>query len=239
VALSRAGGDAVGPMGEIVLFALLSAVYPTLIAAATVMLLLPKPEGLMLGFWLGAMITSVGCGLVIVFAFHGSSAAKTTRHTVSPAVTLVMAGLLVLAAVALNKRGDLHVRERYATRHPKAEKTAPKWQQTLRNGSPRHTFVVGILLSFPGVWYLAALDRLINLHYSTLAEILVVIGFCLAQLVLLELPMLAFRIWPTETPAAIDDAKAWASRHGREYGARGLVIVAGVLMIIAVIGLLS
>jgi hypothetical protein len=62
-------------MGEIVLFALLSAVYPTLIAAATVMLLLPKPETLMLGFWLGAMTTSVTCGLVIVFALHGTSAA--------------------------------------------------------------------------------------------------------------------------------------------------------------------
>jgi hypothetical protein len=226
-------------MGEIVLFALLSAVYPTLIAAATVMLLLPKPEGLMLGFWLGAMVTSVACGLVIVFAFHGSSAAKTTRHTVSPAVALVIAALLVLAAVALGKREDVRVRERHAAHHPKAETPAPKWQQTLRNGSPRQTFVVGILLSFPGVWYLAALDRLIKLHYSTAAEILVVLVFCLVQLILLELPMLAFKIWPTQTPAAIDHAKVWASRHGREYGARGLVIVAGGLVIIAVIGLLS
>jgi hypothetical protein len=49
------------------------------------MLLLPKPERLMLGFWLGAMITSVTLGLVIVLALHGSGAVKTTRHTVRPA----------------------------------------------------------------------------------------------------------------------------------------------------------
>jgi hypothetical protein len=72
-------------MGEIVLLSFLSALYPTLIAATTVMLLLPKPERLMLGFWLGAMITSVTLGLVIVLALHGSGAVKTTRHTVRPA----------------------------------------------------------------------------------------------------------------------------------------------------------
>lgn len=225
-------------MGEIVVFALLSAVYPTLIAAATVMLLLPRPERLMLGFWLGAMITSVACGLVTVFAFHGSNAAKTAGHSVSPAVALVIAALLVLAAIALGKREDVRVRERHGTPHPKA-KTTPKWQQKLRNGSPRQTFVVGILLSFPGVWYIAALDRLIKLQYSSIVEILVVVGFCLAQLILLEIPMLAFLIWPTETPITIGNAKAWASRHGRQYGAWGLVIAAGALVVIAVIGLVS
>jgi hypothetical protein len=78
-------------MGEIVLFSFLSALYPTLIAATTVMLLLPKPERLMLGFWLGAMITSVTLGLVIVLALHGSRAVKTTRHTVRPPVRVAAA----------------------------------------------------------------------------------------------------------------------------------------------------
>ncbi|HET6868139.1 MAG TPA: GAP family protein, partial [Solirubrobacteraceae bacterium] len=107
------------------------------------------------------------------------------------------------------------------------------------DGNPWHAFVVGILLSFPGVWYLAALDRLIKLHYSTPAEIVVVIGFCLVQLALIEIPMLAFKIWPRQTPIAIDNAKAWASRHGRQYGAWGLAILAGLLVIRGVIGFLS
>lgn len=226
-------------MGEIVVFALLSAVYPTLIAATTVMLLLPRAEALMAGFWLGAMITSVTCGLVIVFALHGSSAVKTTRHSISPAVDLAIAGLLVIAAVALGKGEDERVRERHEARHPKDEKKTPRWRRELRDGNPWHTFVVGIVLSFPGVWYLAALDRLTKLHYSKLAEILVVVGFCIAQLILIEVPMLAFRIWPRKTPIAIDSAKSWAARHGRHYGVWGLAIVAGLLVIRAVIGLLS
>jgi hypothetical protein len=226
-------------MGEIVLFSFLAALYPTLVAATAVMLLLPKAEDLMLGFWLGSMITSVTCGLVIVFALHGSKAVKTTRHSVSPAVDLAIAGLLVVAAIMLAKSERARARERYAVHQPKEKKKRPKWQQKLRDGNPWHAFVVGVLLSFPGVWYLAALDRLIKLHYSTLAVIVVVIGFCLVQLALIEVPMLAFKIWPDETPIALENAKAWASRHGRQYGVWGLVIIAGLLVIRGVIGLLQ
>ena len=226
-------------MGEIVLFALLSAVYPTLIAATTVMLLLPRAQSLMSGFWLGAMVMSLTCGLLIVFALHGSKTVKTTRHRISPAVALAFAALLLVAAVALQKREDVRIRERRAARHPRDAKKTPEWQQKLRDGNPWHAFVVGVLLSFPGVWYLAALDRLIKLHYSTLAAILVVVAFCLFQLILIELPMLAFMISPDRTMSAIGTAKTWASRRGREYGVWGLSIVAGLLIIIGLIGLLS
>ena len=225
-------------MGELVLFALLSAVYPTLIAATTVMLLLPRAEELMFGFWLGAMITGVTCGLVIVFSLHNSSVVKTARRHVSPALDLAIAAVLVLAVIALEKGEDQRLRERHAARHPKAKQKTPKWRQKLRDGNPWHTFVVAILLSFPGVWYLAALDRLIKLRYSRLAELLVVIGFCVAQLALIELPMLAFKIWPKKTPIAINNGKRWASRHGRQYGIWGLAMVAGLLVIRGVIGFL-
>lgn len=225
-------------MGQIVLCALLSAIYPTLIAATTVMLLLPRAQQLMLGFWLGAMITSVACGLVIVFSLHNSSAVETARHHVSPGVDLAAAALLVLGAVALNRGEDRRVRERRRAHHPRAEKKTPRWRRTLQEGNPRHTFVVGILLSFPGVWYLAALDRLSKLDYSTVSEILVVVGFCLVQLILIEAPMLAFGLWPTKTPMAIDAAKSWAGRHGRQYGVWGLEFIAGLLVVRGVIGVL-
>lgn len=225
-------------MGEIVLLSLLAALYPTLVAATAVMLLLPKAEDLMSGFWLGSMATSVTCGLVIVFALHGTSAAKTARHTVSPAVDLAIAGLLVVAAILLARSARSHARERYAVHQPQ-KKQPPKWQQKLRDGNPWHALVVGILLSFPGVWFLAALDRLVKLHYSTVAVILVVVGFCVVQLALIELPMLAFKLWPKATPIVIENAKSWASKHGRQYGAWALAILAGLLVIRGVVGLLS
>ena len=227
-------------MGAVVLLALSAAFNPTEIAATTVMLLLPRPERLMLGYWLGAMVTGIASGLVIVFALDGTTTEHTTRHTVSPVVQLVFAGLLVLAAVALAKGEGKRLRTKHKEKEKqKKDKKPPKWQQILQEGSAWQTFVVGMLLSFPGVSYLAALDRLIHLNYAAPVTVLIVIGFNFVQNLLIEIPMLAFKIWPKETPAAIDSAKAWAVSHGRQYGAWGLGILGVALAIISVIGLLS
>ena len=227
-------------MGDIVGLAFLATLNATLLVVTAVLLLLPHPERLMFGFWLGAMLASVASGLVIVLVLKDTGAEHTTKHTLGPVVWLVVAVLLLVAAFALAKGEDRRLRQRRRARREKKEeeKKTPKWQKTLREGNPWHTFAVGILLSFPGVEYLAALDRLIHLHYSTIVSVLVVIGFCLMQLVLLEIPMLAFRIWPKGTPAAIDTAKAWASRHGRQYAIWALGLIGVAVAIPSVIALL-
>ncbi len=199
-------------MGAVVLLAFTAAFNPTEIAAVTVMLLLRNPERLMLGYWLGAMTTGIASGLVIVFALQ-DSAEQSTKHTVSPVVQLVFAALLIVAAIALAKGGGKRLEKKEKEKKKdKEDKKPPRWQRTLEKGNAWQTFVVGILLSFPGASYLAALDRLIHLHYSAFAVVLILVGFNLIQNLLLEIPMLAFRIWPTETPAAIDRAKAWVGQ---------------------------
>jgi hypothetical protein len=226
-------------MGEIALLAFTAALNPTELAAITVMLLLPSPERLMVGYWLGAMVTGVVSGLVIVYALSGPTA-HTTTHTLGPIAWLVFGALLVLAAVALATGEDRRLRERREARRQKngeKEKKTPKWQKTLQEGNPWHTFGVGLLLSFPGASYLAALDRLAHLHYSFLLTVLILVGFNLVQNLLLEIPMLAFRIQPEATPAAIDNAKTWASRHGREYGAWALGLLGVALAIPSLIAL--
>jgi hypothetical protein len=224
-------------MGKVVALALTNALNPTLVAATTVMLLLPNPSRLMFGYWLGAMFTGIASGLVIVFALKDTSAEHTTTHTIGPAAWLGIAGLLLVAALVLGKGGGRRLQAR--RQKEGEEKKTPRWQRKLQEGGARDTFVVGLLLSFPGASYLAALDRLIHLHYSTVVTVLVLIGFNLVQNLLLELPMLAFRIWPEQTPAAIDSAKAWVSRHGREYGAWALGLLGVALAIPSAIALLS
>jgi hypothetical protein len=58
---------------------------------------------------------------------------------------------------------------------------------------------------------------------------LVLIGSNLIQLIVLEVPMLAFAIWPQETPSAIASAKAWIGVHGREYGVAALAVIGAAL----------
>lgn len=69
---------------DIFLLSLLAIFNPTLLAAVTLMLLLPNPKALMLGYVLGAYTTSITLGLLIVFSLHGSSTESTSKHTVSP-----------------------------------------------------------------------------------------------------------------------------------------------------------
>jgi hypothetical protein len=190
----------------------------------------------MLGYWFGAMLTSVTLGLVIVFALEGSGFEQSSKKTVHPAIVLTLAGLLLLVVLVLVTGRDKPYEERRRTR--KEDKKPARWQRWMQRGDPKITFVIGVLLSFPGASYLLALDRLSKLHYSTFATVLVVIGFCLVELVLLEGPIIAFWIWPEQTPAAIDRAKAWGSAHATRIAIWGLTIIAAGLAAIGIAELL-
>src|SRR5262245_23132594 len=186
-------------MTEFAVLALVAALNPTEVAVTVLLLLLPSPGRLMFGYWVGAMVAGMASGLVIVFVLEGTAAEHTTRHALGPIFWLLIAVLLVVAAFALARGEDIRLRERREARREKKgveEKKTPKWQRTLQEGNAWQAFAVGIVLSLPGASYLAAMDRLIHLHYPALVTVLVLIGFNLVQNVALEVPMLAFRIWP-------------------------------------------
>jgi hypothetical protein len=223
-------------MGDVIFQSFLSVLNPTLIAVTTVMLLLPDPGRLMLGYWLGAMITSVTVGLLIVFSLEGSSTVSTTKRTLSPLADIVLGGVLLVLALVLARGRDQRLAERRAT-HNQGKKP-PRWQRALRKGTPRTTFVIGALLTLPGATYLAGLDRLSKLGYSTAVTVLVVIAFNLVMLILLEGPLIAFAVAPDWTPGAIDRAKAWAGTRGRQFAVRGLAAIGVALVVKGIIGLL-
>ena len=223
-------------MGEVVLFSFTSALNPTLLAATTVMLLLPHPDRLMLGYWLGAMAMSMASGLLLIYALQSTGAASTTKHTLAPIEDFVVAAAALIAAFVLGSGAAQRYRARRAAIRRDKPKKDPKWEQRMRTGTATTTFVLGVALSLPGATYLLLLDRLSKLHYSVVLTTLVLIGSNLIQLIVLEVPMLAFAIWPEETPKAIDRAKAWIGRHGREYAAVGLAVIGAALAVRGITG---
>jgi hypothetical protein len=227
-------------MGQVFLLSLTAALNPVLVGASTVMLLLPNPKRLMLGYLLGALMTSITLGLVIVFALKGSSAVSTTQSTLSPAVDLALGAILLLAAFVLGTGRDERISERrQARKGPKEDKGPPRWQRALSKGSARTTFVVGALLTLPGGSYLAGLHHIEEQKLSTTATVLTVIGFNLIMLILLELPLLSYTIAPDWTPGAVERAKAWVSRNGKRAAVIALAVIGGALIIKGVIGLVS
>jgi len=228
-------------MGQVFLLSLTAALNPILVGASTVMLLLPNPRKLMLGYLLGALTTSITLGLVIVFALKkGSSTVSTTQNTVSPAVDLALGAILLIAAFVLASGRDKRIAaRRQARKGPKQDKGPPRWQQALNKGSARTTFVVGAVLTLPGASYLAGLHHIEKQNLSTTATVLTVIGFNLIMLILLELPLLSYTIAPDWTPGAVERAKAWAARNGHQAAVIALSVIGGALIIKGIVGLVS
>ncbi len=225
-------------MGQVILLSLTASLNPTLVAATTVMLLLDKPAKLMLGYLLGAYLTSITLGLVIVFSASNSSTTSTTKNTLSPGVDIALGAIALILAWAVWSGRQERLRERRRARKAaKPDKGPPRWQRELSKGSPRTTFLVGMLLTLPGASYLAGLDQIHKLDYSTTVTVLIVVGFNLVMLWLLEVPLVSFVIAPDWTPRAIERAKVWVSRHSRTFVLRGLTLFGALMIIKGIIGL--
>jgi hypothetical protein len=219
-------------VSHILFFAFTSALNPTLLAATTVMLLLEHPKRMLLGYVLGAAMTSITLGLVIVFALQDSAAVDTAKNTVNPVTDLVVGALLLIVACVLGTGQDEKLAERRRRRKgPKKEKGPPRWQQKLSKGSARTTFAVGAILTLPGASYLAGLDRIAGEDFSALETVGVVVLFNLIMLLLIEVPLIGYAIAPDWTPKAVTGFKEGLSRHGRRWGVRGAAII-GILLIV-------
>jgi Sap, sulfolipid-1-addressing protein len=227
-------------MSRVILLSLTASLNPTLVAASTVMLLLDKPVRLMLGYLLGAYLTSITLGLVIVFSLSNSGATNTTENTISPAVDIGLGAIFLAISFVLATGRHEGLRERRrAKKAAKPDTGPPRWQRELSKGSARTTFVVGALLTLPGASYLAGLDEIHKLKYSTAVTVLLVIGFNLVMLWLLEVPLASFAVAPDWTPRAIDRAKRWVSRHAHTFAVRGTGAIGALLVIKGIVGLVT
>jgi hypothetical protein len=219
-------------VGEVFVFALLAALNPALLTATTVMLLLPSPKRLLLGYLLGALMTSIALGLIIVLDVLDSRTVSTQKHTVSPSIDLALGAiLLVIAFVIATGRQQRMAERRRARKAEKGPSGPPRWQQFLGRGSARSAFVIGALLTLPGGSYLVGLTRIHDLEYSAPGTVALVIAFNLIMLILLEAPLISYAVAPDWTPTAIDRAKAWVGRHWKRFAtafltAMGLALVA-------------
>jgi hypothetical protein len=230
-----------GDLGTIFLLALLSMANPTLLAAVTVMMLLPNTKRLMLGYLLGAYLTSISLGMLIVFSLHGSSSVSTAKHTLSPIEDIVIGAIALLVGFVLRSGRDEALRERRRRGKEAKEGDAPKksWpERMLGRGSARVTFAVGVVLTFPGVSYLTALDRMAKLDAGTAETALLVIGFCLVQQMLLELPLIGYAVAPEWTQSAVEGFRSWLGRNGRRaaamvaFGVGALLVLRGVVTLL-------
>jgi hypothetical protein len=216
----------VGDLASFIGLSLTAMLNPTLLAAVTIMMLLPETKRLMFGYLLGSYLTSIAAGLLIVFELDGSGGIELAQSTLTPAEDLVFGVIAVIVGLVL--RSDVGEERR----RKKQESEKESWpQRMLGRGSPKVAFAVGAVLSFPGASYLVALNRLVHLDPGTGATVLLVVLFCLIQAVFLEAPLIGYAISPERTQRAVDSFRRWLSERGRLAGAR-VAIVIGVLLLV-------
>lgn len=215
-----------GDLASFIWLSLTAMLNPTLLAAVTVMMLLPETKRLMLGYLLGSYLTSIATGLLVAFAFHGSGGVELAQSSLTPVQDLVFGAIaLIVGLVVRSEFGE----ER---RRRKKESAGEPWaQRMLGRGSARVAFAIGALLSFPGASYLVALNRLVHLDPGWGATVLLVVLFCVIQDLLLEVPLVGYAISPQWTQNAVDRFRRWLSERGRIVGSR-LAIGIGVALAI-------
>lgn len=231
-------------LADIFVLSLVAMANPTLLAATTVMMLLPNPRRLMAGYLLGAYTTSIISGILIVYALNHSHVTSTAKHTISPGEDIAVGVLCLVMAYVLRAGLDRPFQERRKAK--KAAKTRTRQEagkpaeslpmRLLGRGDPRVTFVVGAILSFPGASFISAMNHIHKLHPGKVASILLIVYFCLMQQILLELPLFGFIVAPDKTQARVNGFKAWIGRRGRTVAVIAATVL-GALIILK--GLLS
>ncbi len=228
-------------MFDIFLLSLVAAANATLLAAVTVMLFLPNPKRLLLGSLAGALLTSLTIGFLIVFVVHDSSATSSARNTVSPSIDITFGLILLLVAYVLAGGHDQRLKERRKAKKggEEVEKGPSKVEQLLGRGSARVTFALGVVLTLPGVSYLAALHQVQELGYSDLGEALVILGFNVMLLILLEVPLAGYYVAPDRTVVEVQRFRSWLSRSGRRMAVNLAWILGALLILRGLIGYLT
>jgi hypothetical protein len=210
---------------EILLLAVASAFWPTLILVVVVALRLEHPIRILVFFVAGALLTTISIGLAIVFALEGTSLASGSNRSIGAGVYLV-AGALSLAAAGVLWRSARRPRK------PKPPKTQPSLaERSVERGAPV-AFVAGIVLNIiPGTFPFVALVDIAKLDVGDAAKVAAVVVFYVIMLAFAEVPIVAYLIAPARTISATNAFNDWLTRNGRRVAAVVLAVVGAYLVV--------
>ena len=212
-------------MTDVFVIALLASLDAGLLAAVVVLLGRPRPAHKLAAFLIGCMGFSIGFGLAIVFALHGSKLVRHPEPTVSALIEVAAGGLLLAVAVGVLAGRKLEWHPRRPRRHGRER---PE-RQSLSDRAIGHdslwiAWAAGALYSAPGAYYLAGLALLVKLDQPTATDVLAIVGFNLVMFALIELPLLGFVLAPDRTRALTEKLNGWMTRHRQTL----ILVVAGV-----------
>ena len=217
--------------GDVIILAFASAVYPLLLAAVLVMLNAPRPGPLLVGYLVGGAIISIGLGIAIVIVLDQSHAVgHRAPKAFSPAVDLA-AGVsgVVIGALLLRRPRQPRLKRRRRLR-PEHSQKDPLPQRVLAHGSALKAFALGLVLSLPSLYYLAALRDIAEDHSEWPVRVGLILIFNAIQFVLIEVPLVGFLVAPDRTAEMVRRFNEWLRTHLRQVGG-AIALAIGIYLI--------
>jgi hypothetical protein len=207
---------------EIILLALGSAMFPTLLACVIILLARPNPRRLLLAFYVGCISMSLVCGTVVLVLFDdGDSAAGSTPSTPHPWSSL-LDGVLAMALAWLMISGRAgrtleRARAWRQRRRPEAQakREGPSWvERRLDRATAWLAFVIGAAINLPGPLYILGLGRISKGGYGVIEQAALVLVFNLIMFVLLEVPLIGYVVSPESTATRVAAFGTWLNANG-------------------------
>jgi len=219
-------------LAEVLLLALASMVWPTLLAVVLVLLVSPRPVRLLSFFLAASLLTTVVIGVLIVFALRDSSLITDREHTFSPAFDLVAGAAALLFAFVLAR----HTHPARPTPAPTPGR--PSWYERTVSRGGLLAFGVGVVLNvFPGLFPFVAMKDIAELDYSTTATVALIVGFYLVMFLPAEVPLVSYLVAPSETTEVVGTLRDWLERNGRRVAVITLATVGTYLLIRGALGI--
>jgi thiol:disulfide interchange protein len=223
---------------ELLVLALASMFWPTLIVIVVLALRVSHPVKILVWFLIGGLLTTISVGIAVVFALQGASFMSGSKPTADPVVDITVGLLSLLGGFAL-----LRKRPSQAPQKTQAEtatdskpKKPPLTQRAVESGA-WVAFAAGIVLNIvPGTFPIVALKDIAQLDASDAAKVATIVVFYVIMFAFVEVPIVAYLFAPERTTVAVDDFNAWLSRNGRRMGGYAL---AGVGLYLTIHGIVE
>jgi cytochrome c oxidase assembly factor CtaG len=206
---------------ELLLLAVASMFWPTLIVIVVLALRVSQPVKILFWFLVGGLLTTITVGIAVVFALQGASFMNGSKPPIDPVIDIVVGLLSILGAGVLLRKADQRraIAEEEPADATSPTKKPPLTERAVARGAPV-AFVAGIVLNIvPGTFPIVALKDIAELDASNATKVATIVVFYLIMFAFVEVPIVAYLFVPERTTVAVNAFNDWLKRNGRRVGA--------------------
>jgi hypothetical protein len=193
--------------------ALGAAIYPPAVIILLLLLVSEHPRALVLTYYLGAALITLGSGLIGLAVLNGTGATSSDSRVTSGWVYIAI-GLLLMAVTvwAWRRRSRPPAEPVDDGSGPEAGRLA-EWTARATT-SQKWALGLGLIMFLPSPLYLLAVKSVADSGDSTTSNVVAVLICAVAVLVLVEIPVVGMFVRPDGIVATIRRAQDWTTRNG-------------------------